>query len=131
MERDENEITTGTPWMLRLMVRDRSGRSMQVHARMSEDYLDIREGMPCACILLSTDRNFNVLSGLTDFYIPDAGCNVGDYPYLDKFNFARKLEENGLMEVFDEEDQTLDYMDEEDLQEYDYRDNMDKERQRR
>jgi hypothetical protein len=107
MEQDENEIATGIPWMLRLLVEDRSGRNMQVHARMSEDYVNIREGMPCASILLSTDRNFNVLSGLTDFYIPDARCCVGDYPYLDKLNFGRILEERGLLDVFDEEDQRL------------------------
>jgi hypothetical protein len=105
MEQDENELETGNPWMLRLLVEDRFGRNMQVHARMSEDYVNIREGMPCATILLSTDPNFHVLSGLTDFYVPDAQCCVGDYPYLDKFNFARILEEKGLLEVFDEEEQ--------------------------
>jgi hypothetical protein len=105
MEQDENEQATGNPWMLRLLVEDKFGRNMQVHARMSEDYVNIREGMPCATILLSTDQNFHALSGLTDFYIPDALCCVGDYPYLDKFNFARILEEKGLLEVFDEEEQ--------------------------
>lgn len=105
METDENEKTTGSPWMLRLNIGDRYGRDIQVHARMSEDYVNIRKGMPCASILLSTDKNFHILSGLTDFYIPDARCCVGDYPYLDKFNFGRILNEEGLLEVFDQEDQ--------------------------
>jgi len=105
METDENEKTTGFPWMLRLNIGDRYGRDMQVHARMSEDYVNIRKGMPCASILLSTDKNFHFLSGLTDFYIPDARCCVGDYPYLDKWNFGRILDEEGLLEVLDQEDQ--------------------------
>jgi len=106
METDENELALGQPWMLRLSMGDSSGRNMQVHARMSEDYLDIEEGMPCVCILLSTNERFDVLAGLTDVYIPDAGCFVGDYPYMNKFALRKQLDENDeLLQVLDDEDE--------------------------
>lgn len=84
METDEQERITGTPYRLRLRITDAGGRTLQVHARMSEEYLDIERGMPVCAVLLSTSVNFDVLAGLTDFFIPDAECWVGDYPYLDR-----------------------------------------------
>jgi hypothetical protein len=118
MEMDDHDLSFGTPYLLRLAVSDQSGRTMQVHARMSEDYVNIVEGMPCVSILLSTDGNFDVLAGLTDFFIPDAGCFVGDYPYLNKFNLARQLETNKeLAIILDEEDRIEEFWEAED--EYD------------
>ena len=96
METDENERLMGTPWNFRLMVTDQEGRDMQVHGRMSEEYLDIEEGMPVAGIVLSTSQNFEQLAGLTDFCIPDAQCWVGDYPYLDRTGFESSIVKDGL-----------------------------------
>jgi len=89
METDEMERMTGLPYKLRLRVTDQSSaeneRQLQVHARMSEEYLNLEEGMPVCAVLLSTSQTFETLAGLTDFCVPDAGpCWVGDYPYLDR-----------------------------------------------
>lgn len=84
METDEQEQITGSPYRLRLRITDSGGRTLQVHARMSEEYLDIERGMPVCAVLLSTNVKFDILAGLTDFCIPDAECWVGDYPYLDR-----------------------------------------------
>uniref|UniRef100_A0A7S2UD74 Uncharacterized protein n=1 Tax=Attheya septentrionalis TaxID=420275 RepID=A0A7S2UD74_9STRA len=91
MEGDELEQLMGLPYQLRLRVCDCNGRELQVHARMSEEYLDISEGMPVACVLLSTSQDFVQLAGMTDMCIPDAECWVGDYPYLDRPLFERML----------------------------------------
>jgi len=101
METDEMERITGLPYKLRLRVTDESlsngvgrgqninnngkRRELQVHARMSEEYLDLEVGMPVCAVLLSTSISFEKLAGLTDFCVPDAGpCWIGDYPYLDR-----------------------------------------------
>jgi len=103
METDENEKLLGIPWKLRLLVNDISGRELQVHARMSEEYLDIEEGMPVAAVILSTSRRFEKLAGLTDFCIPDAQCWVGDYPYLDRSEFEAGIVRDDLWdEMLDE-----------------------------
>lgn len=90
METDDMERINGLPYKLRLRVTDQSGaennkRELQIHARMSEEYLGLQEGMPVCAVLLSTSQKFDTLAGLTDFCVPDAGpCWVGDYPYLDR-----------------------------------------------
>jgi hypothetical protein len=89
MENDEQERETGIPYSLRLRVTDSTdyddGRELQIHTRMSEEYLDLEVGMPVCTVLLSTSQKFQSLSAITDFCVPDAGpCWVGDYPYLDR-----------------------------------------------
>ena len=89
MEKDEQERETGIPYSLRLRVTDETdfdeGRELQIHTRMSEEYLDLEPGMPVCTVLLSTSQKFQSLSAITDFCVPDAGpCWVGDYPYLDR-----------------------------------------------
>lgn len=92
METDELERITGKPFNLRLRVTDgissdygSNGRELQIHTRMSEEYLDLEKGMPVCTLLLSTSQAFESLSALTDFMVPDAGpCWIGDYPYLDR-----------------------------------------------
>jgi hypothetical protein len=92
METDELERITGKPFNLRLRVTDdissdygSNGRELQIHTRMSEEYLDLERGMPVCTLLLSTSQKFDSLSALTDFMVPDAGpCWIGDYPYLDR-----------------------------------------------
>jgi len=114
MASDELESLTGIPWKLRLRLSDEKGRGMQVHSRMSEEYLGIEPGMDAVGVLLSTSRKFDKLAGMTDFCILDkvivgggrAGKDqgvaaaavawVGDYPYLDKDTFLRKLNENRI-----------------------------------
>jgi len=91
MDNDEEEQLTGIPYKLRLRIEDKNGRMLQIHARMSEEYLDIKEGMPVASILLSTNPNFNQLAALTDIWIPDVDAWVGDYPYLNKEVFRRLI----------------------------------------
>jgi len=87
MEEDEMEREDGVPYKLRMLLIDRTGRELQVHARMSEDYIDIEEGMAVVGVLLSTESEFGSLAALTDLFIPELGVWVGDYPYLDKRNF--------------------------------------------
>jgi hypothetical protein len=81
-EADELEQIAGTPYLIRLRVSDDEGRELQVHARLLEEYLLIEQGMPASAILLSTSQSFESLAALTDIYIPNVGCFVGDYPYL-------------------------------------------------
>ena len=101
MATDELQSVTGLPWKLRLRLLDDEGRGMQVHSRMSEDYLDIQPGMNAIGVLLSTSKKFGKLAGMSDFCILDdvdgiAVSWVGDYPYLDKDMFLRTLNENGV-----------------------------------
>jgi hypothetical protein len=95
MEDDEQERDTGIPYSLRLRVTDSleeddddddgRGRELQIHTRMSEEYLSLEKGMSVCAVLLSTSQNFVDLAAITDFCVPDAGpCYVGDYPYLDR-----------------------------------------------
>lgn len=98
---DELENMTGIPWKLRLRLLDDEGRGMQVHARMSEDYLDLEPGMSAVGVLLSTSKQFDQLAGMTDFLVLDEvdGSTitwVGDYPYLPKDEFLRIIEQNGV-----------------------------------
>jgi len=84
METDELEQLAGTPYLLRVRLLDDENRELQIHARMSEEYLDIQLGMPAVMILLSKSQSFSKLAALTDVHIPDANCWVGDYPYLNR-----------------------------------------------
>jgi hypothetical protein len=84
METDELERWQGAPYLIRVRFSDDTGRELQVHGRMSEEYLNIKAGMPCGAILLSTSQAFTTLAALTDVMIPDAECWVGDYPYLNR-----------------------------------------------
>lgn len=96
METDDMERITGLPWKFRLRVTDNDGRELQVHARMSEEYLDILPGMPVASVVLSTSRDFFRLAGMTDISVPDAECWVGDYPYLERSEFEREISSGNL-----------------------------------
>jgi hypothetical protein len=84
MDSDELERLAGTPYLLRLRLSDDGGRELQIHARMMEDYLDIERGMPVAAVLLSISQSFSSLAALSDIFVPDADCWVGDYPYLNQ-----------------------------------------------
>lgn len=96
------------PYQLRLLVQDQHGRALQVHARLAEEYLDIRPGMPLAAVLLSTERDFTTLDSLTDFFIPDANCWVGDYPYLNRDCFCRLLTRNKTWRLLEQERLVMD-----------------------
>ena len=103
METDDLERMTGRPYNLRLLVTDDAtsdygsdGRELQIHARMSEEYLDLEVGMPVCTLLLSGSQKFESLAALTDFLIPDAGpCWVGDYPYIDRPVLERLFVKDG------------------------------------
>lgn len=84
METDELEQLAGTPYLIRVRLSDNNDRELQIHARMCEEYLDIRPGMPVATVLLSKSQSFSILAALTDVLIPDVDCWVGDYPYLNR-----------------------------------------------
>ena len=84
MDTDELEKLAGTPYLIRVRISDDEGRELQIHARMSEEYLDVQTGMPVIAILLSKSQSFSSLAALTDVLIPDADCWVGDYPYLNR-----------------------------------------------
>jgi hypothetical protein len=104
MEDDELERFTGEPYLLRVRVvsdvakttddddddddddvpSQPPPRELQIHARLSEEYLDLEPGMPVVAILLSLSTRFDRLAAITDLYVPDAACWIGDYPYLDR-----------------------------------------------
>jgi hypothetical protein len=84
MESDAMEKLTGRPYLLRVLAADRNGRELQIHARLSEEYLDLQPGMPLVGILLSTSPRMDRLAAITDLYIPESNCWIGDYPYLDR-----------------------------------------------
>lgn len=96
---DELEELSGSPYLIRLRISDDDGRELQIHSRLSEDYLGIEPGMPAAGILLSTSPTFSSLSAMSDIYVPDAACFVGDYPYLNR---------PGMEELFSTDDDLWD-----------------------
>jgi hypothetical protein len=93
-EDDELEQIAGMPYLLRMRVGDDEQRELQVHARLSEEYLGIVEGMPVAAILLSKSQTFSSLAALTDIYVPDENCFVGDYPYLNRVEMEAFIAED-------------------------------------
>lgn len=106
MEYDQLERMTGVPYLLRVRFQDKDGRVLQAHARLSEEYLDLRVGQPVAGILLSTSQSFTALAALTDFVVPDAECWIGDYPYLDRPELERLLVEDEVVwEIFQLEEE--------------------------
>lgn len=101
-EKDELEAITGIPWKLRLKLMDEENRGMQIHCRMSEEYLDVQSGMDMIGVLLSTSTEFTELAGMSDFCVLDEEgpvAWVGDYPYLAKDTFLRTLDSNGVLDT--------------------------------
>ena len=102
METDELDRYSGQPYLLRIRCTDRLGRTLQIHTRLSEDYLDLQPGMPSAFLLLSTSPTFSKLAALTDIFVLTSdddndvieGCWIGDYPYLDRIEFEALLAED-------------------------------------
>jgi hypothetical protein len=94
MDSDELEQWAGSPYLLRVRLSDDGGRALQVHARMSEEYISIENGMPAAAIVLSTSQSFSSLAALTDVMVPDAECWIGDYPYLNRPELETLLAED-------------------------------------
>jgi hypothetical protein len=94
MEQDELERFTGIPWLLRVKCVDSTGRRLQVHARLSEEYLDMAVGAGVVGILLSKSPDFEKLAAISDIYVPSGECWIGDYPYLDRAEIERLLAEN-------------------------------------
>ena len=102
METDELDRYSGQPYLLRIRCTDRLGRTLQIHTRLSEDYLRLQPGMPSAMLLLSTSPTFSKLAALTDIFVLMSdvdddiieGCWIGDYPYLDRIEFEALLAED-------------------------------------
>jgi hypothetical protein len=104
MENDPLEQLTGIPYLLRVKFHDSSGRTLQVHARLSEEYLELKANQLAAGILLSTSPKFTSLAALTDFVIPGAQCWIGDYPYLNRAEMEYLLtEDDTISSVFQHE----------------------------
>ena len=82
METDDLEQYTGNSYLLRVRLEDSEGRELQVHARLSEEYLDLEPGMEVVSLLLSKSTDFDQLAALTDLYVPATETYIGDYPYL-------------------------------------------------
>ena len=97
MDSDELEKWAGTPYLIRVRISDDGGRELQVHARMSEEYIDILPGMPVITVLLSTSQSFDSLAALTDVLVPDANCWIGDYPYLNRQEVEALLAEDDTL----------------------------------
>lgn len=91
METDELEQYTGEPYLLRVRLRDAKGRELQVHAHMSEEYVEVQSAMPVVAVLLSTRHRFDQLAAITDLYVPNADCWIGDYPYLNRVEIQSLL----------------------------------------
>lgn len=99
METDELDRYSGQPYLLRIRCTDRLGRTLQIHTRLSEDYLGLQPGMSSAMLLLSTSPAFAKLAALTDIFVLMSdnddndieGCWIGDYPYLDRIEFEALL----------------------------------------
>lgn len=125
METDDLEKYTGNPYLLRVQMHDKEGRDLQVHSRMSEEYLDLQVDQPIIGVLLSTSQKFSTLAALTDFYVPDVSCWIGDYPYLDRNELERLLGEDddlwGVLESqgVDNDDVDRGYYDDMDDGDYD------------
>lgn len=94
MDTDELERYTGQPYLLRVECVDSTGRQLQLHARLSQEYLEVQAGQPVVGILLSTSPRFTRLAALTDLYVPAAECWIGDYPYLDRAEVESLLAED-------------------------------------
>ena len=117
METDELDRYSGQPYLLRIRCTDQLGRTLQVHTRLSEDYLDLQPGMPSAMLLMSTSPTFSKLAALTDIFVLMSGedndviegCWIGDYPYLDRIEFEALLaEDDELWDALLDESSPLD-----------------------
>lgn len=107
MEQDELERYTGAPWLLRVKCVDSTSRRLQVHARLSEEYLDVARGAGVVGILLSKTPDFTTLAAISDLFCPSAQCWIGDYPYLDRAETERLLAENdSVWDAFEREEAT-------------------------
>ena len=93
MEEDELQQYTGHPYLLRVQCTDLNDRALQIHCRLSEDYVHLVPGMPVCTLLLSNDVEFNELAALTDLYVVDH-CWIGDYPYLNRPALEALLDED-------------------------------------
>ena len=100
-DRDVLEEITGIPYLIRIKINDDENRELQIHSRLKEEYLNIEIGMPIAGILLSTSDTFESLSAMSDIYVPDAECFVGDYPYLNR---------PGIESLFESDDELWDIL---------------------
>jgi len=99
-ERDELDLQVGRPYLLRVRCTDNDGdgdggRTLQCHSKLSEEYLDnLQIGMPVMAVLASADPRFAALEAVSDLYVPDAACYVGDYPYLSRPDVEEFLDAN-------------------------------------
>ena len=50
--------------------------------------------MAVTAVLLSTSKSFGTLPALTDIYVVDECCLVGDYPYLNQVEMEAILEDD-------------------------------------
>jgi len=57
-----------------------------------DDYRRLRKGMSMELLVASTSSDFQVVSALSEGYVPACGVWVGDYPYLQKQRFKRLVE---------------------------------------
>jgi len=87
MEEDDLEKLSGNPYLLRIRCSDKTGRQLQLHARMSETYVEdgaLSPGTPVTSIVLSKDQSFDRLAAISDLYVPNSSTWIGDYPYLNR-----------------------------------------------
>mmetsp|Transcript_16414 Transcript_16414/g.21490 ORF Transcript_16414/g.21490 Transcript_16414/m.21490 type:complete len:458 (+) Transcript_16414:137-1510(+) len=104
METDELEQYTGNPHLLRVRLEDTQGRQLQVHARLSEEYMDLEPGMEVLSLLLSKSSEFDQLAALTDIYVPATQTYIGDYPYLHREGIENLLaEDDGIWDALQQE----------------------------
>mmetsp|Transcript_18768 Transcript_18768/g.51388 ORF Transcript_18768/g.51388 Transcript_18768/m.51388 type:complete len:283 (+) Transcript_18768:142-990(+) len=117
METDELEQYTGNPYLLRVRLTDQQDRQLQVHARLSEEYLDLETDMEVVCLILSKSSRFDQLAALTDIYVPAVQTYIGDYPYLHR---------NGVENLLAEDDEIWEALQDEVIEsgssEYEYED---------
>ncbi|CAM9991895.1 unnamed protein product, partial [Choristocarpus tenellus] len=75
---------TGKPVFLCMVIEDSDGRALKFRTRTKAEYARIRTGMQAEAILVSPDKDFENITGVSDTFVPAAGVWVGEYPFLDK-----------------------------------------------
>ena len=104
-ETDEIEAITGSPYLIRIDINDDEDRRLQIHACLREEYMRMEIGMPVATVLLSTTESFEIISAMSDIYVPEIPCYVGDYPYLNRPGIESFFDDDELWDILQSQQQ--------------------------
>lgn len=79
----------GRRYMLRLSIRDESGRLLQVRAPLQDRHVEVASGQRCFALVVSSDRSFERIDRVSDVFIPSIPAWAGEYPYVRWDRFPR------------------------------------------